>query len=162
LGVDDGLAAERSQGRAPQLLVRERAVHLGGVEERHAALHGRPEERDHLLPVSRRTVREVQPHAAEPESRNFEAAASQLALLHFSSYDCSREAAAYSSSLTFSIHSTVLPPCCSTMAMCVMAVVSVAPCQCFSPGGHQITSPGRICSTGPPQLCTRPQPAVTL
>jgi hypothetical protein len=48
------------------------------------------------------------------------------------------------------------------MTMCVMAVVGVAPCQCFSPGGHQITSPGRIFSTGPPQLCTRPQPAVTI
>jgi hypothetical protein len=48
------------------------------------------------------------------------------------------------------------------MAMCVMAVVAVAPCQCFSPGGNQITSPGRMCSIGPPQRCTRPQPAVTI
>jgi hypothetical protein len=37
--------------------------------------------------------------------------------------------------------------------MCVMAVVGLAPCQCFSPGGNQITSPGRICPTGPPMLC---------
>src|SRR5260221_13157352 len=48
------------------------------------------------------------------------------------------------------------------MAMCVMAVVAVAPCQCFSPGGNQITSPGQICSMGPPQPCARPQPAVTI
>src|SRR6266516_7905732 len=48
------------------------------------------------------------------------------------------------------------------MAMCVMAVVAVAPCQCFSPGENQITSPGRISSIGPPQRCTRPQPAVTI
>src|SRR5208283_2535174 len=48
------------------------------------------------------------------------------------------------------------------MAMCVMAVVGEAPCQCFSPGGNQITSPGRISSIGPPQRCTRPQPAVTI
>src|SRR5436305_14761404 len=48
------------------------------------------------------------------------------------------------------------------MAMCVRAVVAVAPCQCFSPGGNQTTSPGRISSTGPPQRCTRPQPAVTI
>src|SRR5437763_1344288 len=34
-------------------------------------------------------------------------------------------AAAYSSSLTFSIQSTVLPSSCSTIAMCVMAVVAV-------------------------------------
>src|SRR6266542_5205014 len=48
------------------------------------------------------------------------------------------------------------------MAMCVMAVVAVAPCQCFSPGGNHTTSPGRICSIGPPQRCARPQPAVTI
>src|SRR5438128_3951302 len=48
------------------------------------------------------------------------------------------------------------------MAMCVIAVVAVAPCQCFSRGGHQTTSPGRIFSIGPPQLCTTPQPAVTM
>src|SRR5213080_3943766 len=48
------------------------------------------------------------------------------------------------------------------MAMCVMAVVAAAPCQCFSPGGIQITSPGRISSIGPPQRCARPQPAVTI
>src|SRR6266566_6041229 len=48
------------------------------------------------------------------------------------------------------------------MAMCVMAVVSMAPCQCFSPGGNQTTSPGRIVSTGPPQRCAQPQPAVTI
>ena len=47
------------------------------------------------------------------------------------------------------------------MAMCVMAVVGVAPCQCFSPGGNQTTSPGRISSTGPPSRCARPQPDVT-
>src|SRR5438874_2583829 len=48
------------------------------------------------------------------------------------------------------------------MAMCVTAVVGAAPCQCFSPGGIQITSPGRISSMGPPQRCARPQPAVTI
>ena len=48
------------------------------------------------------------------------------------------------------------------MAMWVMAVVGVAPCQCFSPGANQTTSPGRISSTGPPSRCTQPQPAVTI
>src|SRR5205807_4433958 len=48
------------------------------------------------------------------------------------------------------------------MAMYVTAVVGVAPCQCFSPGGNQITSPGRMSSMGPPQRWTRPQPAVTI
>src|SRR2546421_4032877 len=48
------------------------------------------------------------------------------------------------------------------MAMCVIAVVDVAPCQCFSPGGHQTTSPGLISSFGPPSLCTHPHPEVTI
>src|SRR2546423_10124079 len=48
------------------------------------------------------------------------------------------------------------------MAMCVTAVVGAAPCQCFSPGGIQTTSPGRISSMGPPQRCVRPQPNVTM
>src|SRR5438128_1627928 len=43
------------------------------------------------------------------------------------------------------------------MAMCVMAVVGVAPCQCLSFGGHQTTSPGRISTFGPPSLCTHPR-----
>src|SRR5262245_38584901 len=39
----------------------------------------------------------------------------------------------YCSSLTFSIQSTALPLRRSWMAICVIAVVAVAPCQCFSP-----------------------------
>src|SRR5271166_4999357 len=48
------------------------------------------------------------------------------------------------------------------MAMCVMAVVGAAPCQCLTPGGIQTTSPGRISSTCPPSRWTLPQPAVTI
>src|SRR5882724_1469276 len=48
------------------------------------------------------------------------------------------------------------------MAIWVIAVVGAAPCQCFSPRGNQITSPGRISSTGPPQRCAQPHPAVTI
>src|SRR3954451_13334892 len=48
------------------------------------------------------------------------------------------------------------------MAMWVIAVVGVAPCQCLCPGGHEITSPGRISSIGPPQHCVQPQPEVTI
>src|ERR1700687_6074090 len=58
----------------------------------------------------------------------------------------------YCASLTFSIQSTTFPSRFSCMAMCVKAVVGVAPCQCFSPGEDQTTSPGRISSTGPPSL----------
>src|SRR6266446_4848413 len=43
-----------------------------------------------------------------------------------------------------------------------MAVVGVAPCQCFSLGENHTTSPGRISSTGPPSRCAQPQPAVTI
>src|SRR6266851_125886 len=46
--------------------------------------------------------------------------------------------------------------------MCVIAVVFEAPCQCFSPGSNQTTSPGRISSTGPPHFCTLPTPEVTI
>src|SRR3954470_7947131 len=46
--------------------------------------------------------------------------------------------------------------------MCVIALVAVAPCQCFSPGGNQTISPGLISSIGPPSRCTQPQPKVTI
>jgi hypothetical protein len=46
--------------------------------------------------------------------------------------------------------------------MCVIAVVDEALCQCFSLGGNQTTSPGRISSIGPPSRCTQPHPAVTI
>src|SRR3954468_18659513 len=48
------------------------------------------------------------------------------------------------------------------MAMWVIAVVAVALCQCFSPGGNDTTSPGRISSTGPPSRCAQPHPLVTI
>jgi hypothetical protein len=41
----------------------------------------------------------------------------------------------YCSSLTFSIQSTDYRFNAFRMAICVIAVVGVAPCQCFSPGG---------------------------
>jgi len=43
-----------------------------------------------------------------------------------------------------------------------MAVVAVAPCQCFSLGANQTTSPGRISSTGPASRWSQPQPDVTI
>jgi len=68
----------------------------------------------------------------------------------------------YCASLTCSIQSTTLPSNASAIAMCVIAVVGAAPCQCFSPGANQTTSPGWICSTGPPSRCARPLPAATI
>src|SRR4029077_5313054 len=64
----------------------------------------------------------------------------------------------YCSSATFSIHATYLPSLFSVIAICDMVVVGPAPCQCFSPGENQITSPARTSRTGPPALCTRPDP----
>src|SRR5205823_2129411 len=68
----------------------------------------------------------------------------------------------YCASLTFSIHSTFLPLSDSVTAICDIAVVAVAPCQCFSPGGNHTTSPGRISSIGPPSVCAQPRPDVTM
>src|SRR3954465_12605041 len=48
------------------------------------------------------------------------------------------------------------------MAIWLMPVVAVAPCQCFSPGGQITTSPGRISRFGPSAHFTQPQPAVTI
>src|SRR6059058_5937268 len=48
------------------------------------------------------------------------------------------------------------------MAICVIGVVGVAPCQCFSLGANQTTSPGRISSIGAPQRCAQPRPDVTI
>jgi hypothetical protein len=55
-----------------------------------------------------------------------------------------RSAARYCSSLTCSIHSTVVPPSCSWIAACVIAAAAVAPCQCLTRGGIHTTSPSVI------------------
>jgi len=68
----------------------------------------------------------------------------------------------YCSSLTCSIQSTTFPLSASWIATCVIAVVGVAPCQCFSLGSNQTTSPGLISSTCPPSRCAHPRPAVTI
>ena len=48
------------------------------------------------------------------------------------------------------------------MAMCVIAVVGDAPCQCFSPGSIHTTSPGADLLDWAAYRCTRPQPDVTI
>ena len=54
---------------------------------------------------------------------------------------CSQAYLPYCSSLTFSIQSTLLPSSASAIAMWVIAVLAVAPCQCFSPAGNQTSRP---------------------
>ncbi len=76
--------AEGSESFAHEFFVHERAVHFGGVEECDAAFHGGPEKSGHLLLVFGRTVGKAHSHAAEPDSRNFQVAISQVALLHSS------------------------------------------------------------------------------
>src|SRR5580698_1653077 len=66
LGGDHHLITKRSQRFADQLFVSERTVDLGGVKECNATFDGRPDQRDHLLCVSRGTETETHSHAAEP------------------------------------------------------------------------------------------------
>ena len=82
LGGDHHLVAEGREGLADELLVGERAVDLGGVEEGDAALDGRPDQRDPVPLVRGRAVAEAQAHAAEAEGRDFQIALSEFALLH--------------------------------------------------------------------------------
>src|SRR5581483_11405278 len=48
------------------------------------------------------------------------------------------------------------------MAMWLMRLVAVAPCQCFTAGGIQTTSPGLISRRSPCHSCTQPTPEVTI
>jgi hypothetical protein len=79
---DDHLVADRRQGLADKLLIRERAIDLGGVEKRNAALGRRADHPDSFLPAGRRTVAVAQPHAAVPKGRHFQLAVSEVSLLH--------------------------------------------------------------------------------
>ena len=74
--------AKRRQSLAHQLLVRERAIDFGSIEECHAPVDRRPDQRNRLLLLRRRAIAKAQSHAAQPECRNFQLAFSQFALLH--------------------------------------------------------------------------------
>src|SRR3954468_24858600 len=49
----------------------------------------------------------------------------------------------------------------SSIARWVIALVSVAPCQCHSPAATRTVSPGWTSWAGPPRRCTYPVPSVT-
>jgi len=69
LGGDDDPSADRSERFADELLIRERAIHLGRVEERLAALHR--SRRGRSSPSCRQADhRKAHPHAAEPNRRD--------------------------------------------------------------------------------------------
>jgi hypothetical protein len=77
---DHDLPFERLERLADELLVRERAVDFGRVEERDAALDGSANQLDAFFAIRSRPVAEAQAHATEPEGGHFELA--ELALLH--------------------------------------------------------------------------------
>ncbi|MNV66056.1 hypothetical protein D3C71_1587900 [compost metagenome] len=82
LGGDHELVAERGQRLAEQFLVEERPIGFGGIEEGHALLDRGAQQRDRLAAVGRRTIAIAQPHAAQPEGGNPQAAAAQFTCLH--------------------------------------------------------------------------------
>ena len=82
LGRDHHPIAHGRQRFTHELFVGVRPVRLSRIEERDATIHGRPNERDHLLLVGGRTVAVAHAHAAQAERRNFQATLSQFALLH--------------------------------------------------------------------------------
>lgn len=97
LGRDHDLVAEGSQGLAHHFFV-QGTIGFGGVEERHTALEGFPDQRDRVLLFLRRAITEAQPHAAETEGRHLQGATTQATCLHFASCDCSGAAGSSSSS----------------------------------------------------------------
>src|SRR4051794_34842899 len=79
---DDDAVADRLQRLADQLLVVERAVHLGRVEEGDATVDRRPEEGDHLLAWRSGAEGLAHSHAAEAERGHLQGAGAEGACLH--------------------------------------------------------------------------------
>ena len=84
LGGDDHLVAKRRQRLADHLLVDERAVGFGGVEEGDAAFEGGADQGDRLMAIGGRAEAEAEAHAAKADGRDLEAAGSEFALLNCS------------------------------------------------------------------------------
>ncbi len=82
LGCDHHLIADRRQRLAHQLLIDERTIDLGGVEQGDPALHGGSHQGDHLAPVLGRAIGIAHAHAAKPYSRDLKPLSSKCARLH--------------------------------------------------------------------------------
>jgi hypothetical protein len=82
LRSDYHLLTERSKRFAHKFFIHRPPIYFSGVKEGDAAFHGRTYKRDHLLPVWNWIKGTAHSHAAEPESRNFQAAVSKCTLLH--------------------------------------------------------------------------------
>ena len=82
LGRDDDPVTHGRQRLAHELLVDERAIDLGRIEEGDASIHGGPKNRDHVGRVRDDAVTLAHAHAAETNGRNLEA------LAQFSDRNC--------------------------------------------------------------------------
>ena len=78
---DDDLITNGRERVAHELLVRERAIGLRRVEERHAEVHRLPDQRNRLVPVQSGAAVVAQAHAAKPERRYLQPARPQHPLL---------------------------------------------------------------------------------
>ncbi len=134
------MPTEGSEGFAHELFIRERDIGLGGVGSRTVGKAASPCSRA-------RWPRLPGYYFQACASRSFFSSRTQLQRALGPAWYCSL--------LTFSIQSTALPSSASRMAICIIAVLGDAPCQCFSPGSNQTTSPGWISSTGPPRARLR-------
>ena len=76
------LIAHRRERLADEFLVGERAIGFGGVEQGHAALDRRADQRNPGLLVDRRAIGMAQSHAAEADRRDLQATLSEFALQH--------------------------------------------------------------------------------
>lgn len=83
LGGDHNLRAERRDRFADQLLVRERPVRLGRVEQGDAAVEGVADQPDRVRLLHDMAIRARQPYAAKAERGDLKAAAAEGAAFHW-------------------------------------------------------------------------------
>jgi hypothetical protein len=79
---DDDLIANVRERFADEILVRERPVRFGGIEERDAAIDGGTNDRDAVFASRRLSVAEADAHAAEAERRHVQTVSSEYSFLH--------------------------------------------------------------------------------
>jgi hypothetical protein len=86
LGGDHYLVTKWSQRFAHQFFICEWAIDFGSIEEGYAAFDSGSDQRDPLLLLYGWAIAKTQPHAPEPDGRNFKIAFSELAFLHYFSF----------------------------------------------------------------------------
>jgi hypothetical protein len=74
--------ANRLQALADQLLIDERPIDLGGVEEGHAQFDGPVEDPDRLSFIRGRSIGPAHAHAAEPDGGDLQSPGSEYARFH--------------------------------------------------------------------------------